>query len=332
MALQTIADSNAARLTLARAELTLSKVAETMARCSLFSSTTTTSTTTCTTSSTIDRDDLHSASITIDLSNTTDLHGGDPNTNSISACTSSSLLSSGLILSPAARALLDEPPNTIVSSSSSSTSTAPQQQHGEDDRMAAAAAAATTKLEAILRRATIVHPQTVQCMIQGLQQSQTALRELTPGNLTLAEFLLRCGGGNGDDNDDGPNDDNEPQQQQQQATLLYNVVREAMTQCADLHDYYSRNPLFRDPAQQRFSARTLPPFVDGYHHNAALDELSDRYWECESQIQRRHRESAQPIHPGFSAEMVAILCHAFEIGQERSPIGLNLFQVAQSLG
>jgi len=158
-------------------------------------------------------------------------------------------------------------------------------------------------LEAILRRTAIPNPQSVQCMLDGMQQSQEALRELAPCHMSLRDFQERCSG------------------DAEQGALLYYIVQEAVAQCEDLKDYYcSKNP------SQRFSAYTLPPFVDGYE-NEHLDELSNRYWECESKIQRMHKKSSNPVHPGFAAEMVAILCHGFEAGSDPSPIGLNLFQI-----
>lgn len=145
-------------------------------------------------------------------------------------------------------------------------------------------------------------------MLDGMRQSQMALRELAPCHMSLDDFRARCSGDT------------------ERGALLYHVVLEAVAQCDDLKEYYcSKNP------SQRFSAYTLPPFVDGYD-DEDLDELSNRYWACESKIQRMHKNSPSPIHPGFAAEMVAILCHGFEARKDPSPMGFNLFEIQIGAG
>jgi len=198
-------------------------------------------------------------------------------------------------LCPAARALLTED-----ESSTRGNSTTPE-----------------TRLAALLHRMAITKPKTVQCMIEGMQRGRRALRELAPTQMSLSEFQSRCAGSFDDDDDSAS-------QQRKQGTLLYKLVWEAVENCQDTEDYYRLN--FDRPTQQRFSSRTLPPFVDSYEDDQ-LGVLSDKYWDCESQIQRMHKLSAQPIDPGFAPETVGMLCHAFEVGAIQSPMGLNLFEV-----
>jgi len=162
-------------------------------------------------------------------------------------------------------------------------------------------------LERILRRATITAPRTVQCMIDAMLQSQSALQELAPCQMGLQDFQSRCG------------------KDTVQGAVLYKVVRQATQQCKDLEEYYRAMKV----ANQRFSGKTLPPFVDGYD-DADLDGLSNRYWNCESEIQQMHKQSASAIDPGFAPEMVCILCHAMEVGSETSPLGLNLFEAKRN--
>ena len=301
LALQTLSHCNAARLTLAQAELTLSKVGvPTIPDWRTLDHVV------------VDRESASSVVVVPEhTSTTTTPHRSGPPAHQAAPAASTTTLP---VLSPAARALVAPEP---------STTNFTVEHHCDNNNNNAA-----MQLGNILRRATITNPQTVQCMIDGLHQAQMALRELTPCRMTLAEFqsLLCTTTLDHHHHAGGCSNPDDKEKQQQQAKLLYLIVREALTQCEDLQDYYQNSPLLFHH-EQRFSARTLPPFVDGYEDEPLLNELSDRYWELEAQIQSRHRQSSQPIQPGFTAEMVAILCHAYEVGREPSPIGLNLFRV-----
>jgi hypothetical protein len=161
-------------------------------------------------------------------------------------------------------------------------------------------------LEATLRRMVIVNPKTVACMIQAAKEARKALHELTPCHMSLRDFQARSQG-------------------DASARLLYKIVTEGVEQCDDLVEYYSRSPPFYPT--KRFSGRTLPPFV--VYEDDDLEQLSDKYWNAEIAIQNIHRQAAPDykIDPGFSSECISILCHAFEVGETVSPIGVNLFKV-----
>lgn len=165
----------------------------------------------------------------------------------------------------------------------------------------------TDDLEAILRRIVILNPKTIACMIQATKESREALQELTPCQISLRDFQARCGG----------NVDSK---------LVYKIVKEAVGQCDDYVEFYSRSPPFYPT--MRFSGQTLPPFAS-YDDDVDLQNLSDNYWNAELAIESIHRQAPPDckIDPGFSSECISILCHAFEVGETTSPIGVNFFTV-----